>query len=77
MALTAQDRAIRAEENLRYFVLTGKLLPTTLKISQVVALRFAGDDELVALVQKTILENLGNKKIKQAIIHWRADEHRV
>src|SRR5581483_4981075 len=25
-ALKAQDRAIRAEENLRYFVLTGKLL---------------------------------------------------
>ena len=33
-ALKAQDRAIRAEENLRHFVLTGKLLPASLRIGQ-------------------------------------------
>src|SRR5436190_9506127 len=38
-ALKAQDRAIRAEENLRHFVIAGKLLPSTLSIQQVVALR--------------------------------------
>src|SRR6185503_8116967 len=38
-ALKAQDRAIRAEENLRHFVLTGKLLDSRLTTSQVIALR--------------------------------------
>jgi hypothetical protein len=33
-ALKAQDRAIRAEENLRHFALTGKLLPAQLRIGQ-------------------------------------------
>jgi hypothetical protein len=44
-ALKAQDRAIRAEENLRHFVLTGKLLDARLSIRQVIALRFAVDSE--------------------------------
>jgi hypothetical protein len=43
--IKAQDRAIRAEENLRYFTLTGKLLDKNLKISQIIALRFAPDHE--------------------------------
>jgi hypothetical protein len=30
--LKAQDRAIRAEENLRHYVLTGKLFPAELKM---------------------------------------------
>jgi hypothetical protein len=76
-ALKAQDRAIRAEENLRHFVLTGKLLDNRLKLSQIVALRFAGDDEYLALIEKAITENLSNKNIKQLIKHWRADNNRV
>src|SRR5580698_3515133 len=32
-AVTVQDRAIRAEENFRYFVLTGKPLPSDLRPS--------------------------------------------
>src|SRR6478735_1876531 len=48
-ALKAQDRAIRAEENLRYFAATGKLLDARLRTKQIVALRFAGDDEFVDL----------------------------
>src|SRR6187399_1010190 len=48
-ALKAQDRAIRAEENLRHFILTGKPLPYKLTIYQVIALRFAGDEEFVSL----------------------------
>src|SRR5690349_8499279 len=43
--LKAQDRAIRAEENLRHFVLTGKLLDARLVPLQIVALRFAADEE--------------------------------
>ena len=76
-ALKAQDRAIRAEEGLRYFILTGNRLNPSLSIKQIVALRFAGDEELPALVQKTIEENLGNKEIKQLIREWRSDEYRV
>ena len=63
-ALKAQDRAIRAEENLRHFVLTGKLLPVSLSVAQIVALRFASDAEFVALVAKAAAENLSGKEIK-------------
>src|SRR5208283_3357913 len=48
-ALKAQDRAIRAEENLRHFALTGKLLDPRISIKQIVALRFAPDDEFADL----------------------------
>ena len=76
-ALKAQDRAIRAEENLRYFTLTGKLLSSNLNIYQIIALRFASDEEFVPLVERAIQENLTSKQIKQAIQNWRADEYRV
>ena len=75
--LKAQDRAIRAEENLRYYVLTGKLLPAGLRISQIIALRFASDEEFVALVDRALSENLRSKDIKKSIKNWRADHHRV
>lgn len=76
-ALKAQDRAIRAEENLRHFVLTGKLLPASLSVGQIVALRFASDAEFVALVAKAAAENLSGKEIKQSIQNWKADHYRV
>jgi hypothetical protein len=76
-ALKAQDRAIRAEENLRHYVLTGKLLPTNLTVGQIVALRFAPDAEFPALVNKAATENLAGKAIKQSIQNWKADFYRV
>ena len=76
-ALKAQDRAIRAEENLRHFVLTGKLLDPRLTIRQVIALRFASDDEFVALAQQAAEKNLAADAIKQAVKRWRADTYRV
>jgi len=76
-ALKAQDRAIRAEENLRHFSLTGNLLDSRLSISQVIALRFASDDEFVALAQKAAIENLTSKQIKQEIKNWGGDYYRV
>lgn len=76
-ALKAQDRAIRAEENLRHYVLTGKLLPASLTVAQVVALRFAPDAEFPALVEKVAAENLSGKAIKQLIQNWKADFYRV
>ena len=76
-ALKAQDRAIRAEENLRHFVLTGKLLPSSLSVGQIVALRFAPDAEFPALAEKAATGNLSQKEIKQSIQNWKADFYRV
>lgn len=76
-ALRAQDRAIRAEENLRHFVATGKPLDSRLRMHQVIALRFAGDTEFVALAKKAADEKMSAKEIKGAIQHWKADNNRV
>jgi hypothetical protein len=75
--LKAQDRAIRAEENFRHYLLTGKPLDAKLRMSQIIALRFASDAEMPALAIRAVEENLSNKKIKQAIQNWRADYNRA
>jgi len=75
--LKAQDRAIRAEESLRHYVLTGKLLPSELKMPQVIALRFAPDVEFLALIDRAIKEKMTNKEIKMAIKNWKPDHYRV
>ncbi len=75
--LKAQDRAIKAEENLRYYVMTGKLFPKELTVAQIIALRFASDAEFLPLVEKALKENLTNKEIKMLIKNWRADDYRV
>ncbi len=75
--LKAQDRAIRAEENFRHFILCGKPLPAGLRMSQIVALRFASDEEFLDLVNKALAENMTNKAIKLLIKNWRPDYHRV
>jgi hypothetical protein len=79
-ALVAQDRIIRLEERLRLHA----LLPAEdrahineLSVKQLIALRFASDDELPALVRKTLTQNLEPKAIKQSIVNWRGDYHRV
>lgn len=76
-ALKAQDRAIRAEENLRYFILTGKRIDQRLTLAQIIALRFASDEELPALAQKAAEEGLSNEAVKKQIRVWRGDWHRV
>jgi len=76
-ALKAQDRAIRAEESLRYFILTGKPLDHKFTIGQIAALRFAPDDEFLPLADKAITENLSPDDIKKAIQNWRSDMHRA
>ncbi|MFC7373516.1 DUF6526 family protein [Fictibacillus iocasae] len=75
--LKAQDRAIRAEENLRHFVLTGKLLDDRLTPGQIVALRFAPDEEFPSLAEKAAAEGLKPKEIKQAVVNWRGDYYRI
>ncbi len=76
-ALKAQDRAIRAEENLRHFVLTGKLLDPRLTVMQIVGLRFASDAEFPTLAQQAAEKGLSQKDIKTAVKNWRADFDRV
>lgn len=76
-SLKAQDRAIRAEENLRHFALTGKLLDPSLEIRQVIALRFAPDAEFPALAQRAAKEAMKPDDIKKAVRIWRPDTYRV
>jgi len=76
-ALKAQNRAIRAEENFRHYILTGKTLEKKLNMGQIVALRFAGDEEFPALAKKAADENLESDEIKKAIKNWKADYDRA
>ncbi|MFJ7736564.1 DUF6526 family protein [Lysinibacillus sp. NPDC097287] len=76
-ALKLQDRLIRTEEQLRYYMLTNKRLDQRITTKQLIALRFASDEEFVNLVDRTVDENLSPADIKQEIKAWRADYHRV
>jgi FlaA1/EpsC-like NDP-sugar epimerase len=76
-ALKAQDRAIRVEENFRHYLLTGKPLPSELKTRQIIGLRFASDEELPALAEKAIKENMSEEAIKKAIKNWKGDYYRA
>src|SRR5207244_1075393 len=79
-ALKVQDRVIRLEERLR---LSG-LLPEPLRTrmlqldeKQMVALRFAADAEIPALVERVLDQKLPPADIKKAIRAWRPDYYRV
>ena len=76
-AVKVQDRAIRGEENFRHFVMTGKPLDPRLTMGQIIAMRFADDDEYLELVARTLGENLKPADIKKAIRKWKADHHRA
>jgi hypothetical protein len=76
-ATGVQDRAIRAEENLRHFALTGKRLDPRLRIKQIVGLRFASDAEFPELARKAAEENMSMDSIKKSVKNWRADHDRV
>lgn len=80
-SLKAQDRVIRLEERLRYReVLSPDLAKRAggLRTGQIIALRFASDEELPQLVERTLNgEFAKTKDIKLAIKNWRADHLRV
>lgn len=80
-SLKVQDRIIRLEEKLRY----QQLLPpdlaqqaSSLRVGQVIALRFASDEELEGLVREVLGGRLSKSaEIKKAIKNWRSDTFRV
>ncbi len=81
MAITTQNRIIRAEESSRI----PRLLPPDLQdkaadltASQLIALRFAPDEEIPELTRRCIAGELKTSDdIKKAIRNWRADHIRV
>jgi hypothetical protein len=75
-----QDRIIRMEMRFRYYLLTNKrfeAIENQLSMRQIVALRFASDEELLALIERTIQEKLTPDTIKQEIKNWLGDYYRV
>jgi len=79
-ALRVQDRLIRLEERLRLqALLSGQLSSRIgeLTESQLIALRFASDQEVSALVERVLSAKMPAKDIKKAIVTWRADTFRV
>jgi hypothetical protein len=79
-ALGNQNRIVRLEMRFRYYVLTGKrleLLEGQLSFGQIAALRFASDEELPALLERTLQERLSPDVIKKSIRNWTPDLMRV
>jgi Family of unknown function (DUF6526) len=80
-AVTVQDRVIRLEMRQRLReALPAALQPRVNDFTrgQLVALRFASDDELADLAQTVLRDNIQNKRaIKQMIKMWNPDHLRV
>jgi hypothetical protein len=76
-ATKVQDRAIRAEENFRHFILTGKALDNNLTMRQIIGLRFASDEEFPELAKNAAENGMSEDDIKKTIKNWRADNFQV
>lgn len=79
-ALGNQNRIVRLEMRLRYYELTQQrfeAVESKLEFSQLLALRFASDNELLPLIDRTLKENLSADTIKKSIVNWYPDYMRV
>jgi len=79
-ALKVQDRVIRLEERLRLAQLVAEPLRSQigdLTEAQLIALRFAPDAEVPALVEKALSGTMLPRDLKQAVVNWRPDYFRV
>lgn len=75
-----QDRIILLEMQVRGAAVLSpaqRLQLASLPKSRVVALRFASDEELPALLDRAVAEDLTADAIKRAITHWRPDHLRT
>ena len=78
--IKVQDRVIRLEERLRLQTLAPAEWHSQiyrLTEDQLIGLRFASDDEVVALAKLALEQNLNRKQIKERIKSWRPDTFRV
>jgi hypothetical protein len=71
--LRVQDRVIRLEMQMRLARLGRERDMERLSLSQLLALRFASDAELPALIDRAIAENLTADQIKRAVTDWQGD----
>ncbi len=79
-AQIVQDRVIMFEVKTRLaHVLSEEQRSVIGQLSkpQLIGLRFASDEELPALVEATVKENLSNTEIKKRVTNWQADWQRV
>ncbi len=79
-ALKAQDRVIRLEERLRLSILLSEPLRSRigeLTEGQLIALRFASDEEVAGLAERALSDKMPSAEIKKAIKTWRPDYFRV
>ena len=76
-ALRLQNRIIRLEMQIRLARLGRESDLQRLSLPQVVALRFASDPELPALIERALAEKLTPDAIKRAVRDWQADDLRT
>jgi hypothetical protein len=72
-ALRLQDRIIRLEMHTRLTHLGRAADLSRLSLRQVIALRFASDAELPALIERAVAEKLTADQIKRAVTDWQGD----
>jgi archaellum biogenesis protein FlaJ (TadC family) len=75
--LRMQDRIIRAEQQLRHYILVGQLLDPSLTLKQIIGLRFASDAEFPELCKRAVKEKLTGGQIKRLIKEWNGDNDRI
>jgi hypothetical protein len=76
-ALALQNRIIRAEMSARLARLGRSIDTPGLTLRQAIALRFASDAELPALMDRAIAERMTPDQIKRAVTDWQGDYFRT